>query len=65
MISIHVAIWRATGYELQNPEAALSRIGFAGCASRARGRHWSVSVTHRFLRRGFFLGDFFGIFAPL
>ena len=36
----------------QNAEAALSRIGFAGCASRARGRHWSVSVTHRFLRRG-------------
>src|ERR1022692_4857177 len=44
---------RATGYELQTAEAALSRIGFAGCASRARGRHWSVSATHRFLRRGY------------
>jgi hypothetical protein len=39
---------RATGDELQNAEAALSRIGFAGCASRARGRHWSVSVTPDF-----------------
>jgi hypothetical protein len=26
--------------------------GSAGCASRVSGRHWSVSVTHRFLRRG-------------
>jgi hypothetical protein len=41
----------------QNAEAALSRIGFPGCASRARGRHWSVSVTHRFLRRGCFLEE--------
>jgi hypothetical protein len=38
----------------QNAEAALSRMGFAGCASRARSRHWSVSVNHRFLRRGKF-----------
>ena len=27
-------------------------IGFAGCVSRASGRDWSLSVTHRFLRRG-------------
>ena len=27
-------------------------IGFAGCVSRASGRHRSVSVTHRFLRQG-------------
>ncbi len=39
--------WLRTG----KPEAALSNIGFAGCASRASA-HWSVSVTHRFLRRG-------------
>ena len=32
--------------------AALSHIGFAGCASRVSGAHWSVSVTRRFLRRG-------------
>ena len=36
---------RATGYGLQNAEAALSGIGFAGCASRARGRHWSRSLA--------------------
>src|SRR3954467_11896384 len=35
---------KATGYEQQKAEAALSRIGFTGCASRASGRHWSVSV---------------------
>src|SRR5450755_3740052 len=40
--------WLRTG----KAEAALSHIGFAGCASRASGAHWSVSVTHRFLRRG-------------
>jgi hypothetical protein len=44
--------WLRTG----KAEAALSHIGFAGCASRASGAHWSVSVTHRFLRRGLFLG---------
>ena len=43
---------KATGYEQEKAEAALSHIGFAGCASRASGAHWSVSVTHRFLRRG-------------
>ena len=32
----------ATGYDQQQAEAALSHIGFAGCASRASGRHWSV-----------------------
>jgi len=40
--------WLRTG----KAEAAPSHIGFAGCASRASGAHWSVSVTHRFLRRG-------------
>ena len=40
--------WLRTG----KAEAALSNIGFAGCAKRASGDHWSVSVTHRFLRRG-------------
>src|SRR5215472_6473407 len=43
---------KATGYEQQRAGAALSRTGFAGCASRASGRPWSASVTHRFLRRG-------------
>ncbi len=38
----------------ENAKATLSRIGFAGCASRTRGGHSSVSVTHRFFRRGFF-----------
>ena len=47
---------KATGYEQEKAEAALSHIGFAGCASRASGAHWSVSVTHRFLRRGKFEG---------
>ena len=46
---------KATGYEQEKAEAALSHIGFAGCASRASGAHWSVSVTHRFLRRGLIL----------
>jgi hypothetical protein len=36
-------------------EAALSDIGFAGRASRVSGAHWSVRVTHRFLRRGTFV----------
>src|ERR1700722_10517834 len=44
--------WLRTG----KAEAALSHIGFAGCASRASGARRSVSVTHRFLRRGLFLG---------
>jgi hypothetical protein len=48
---------KATGFERQEAEAALSRIGFADCANRASGRHWSVSVTHRFLLRGFFMGS--------
>jgi hypothetical protein len=43
---------KATGYEQEKAEAALSHIAFAGCASRPSGAHWSVSVTHRFLRRG-------------
>ena len=42
--------WLRTG----KAEAALSHIGFAGCAGRASGARWSVSVTHRFLRRGIF-----------
>jgi hypothetical protein len=41
--------WLRTG----KAEAALSHIGFAGCASRACAAHSSVSVTHRFLRRGY------------
>ena len=43
---------KATGYEQEKAEAAPSHTGFAGCASQASGAHWSVSVTHRFLRRG-------------
>src|ERR1043166_7487941 len=43
---------KATGYEQEKAETALSPLGFAGGASRASGAHWSVSVTHRFLRRG-------------
>jgi hypothetical protein len=37
---------KATGYEQEKAEAALSHIGFAGCASRASARHSSISVTH-------------------
>src|SRR4051794_25707905 len=62
LITINVAftgeaklVGKAIGYEQEKAEAPLSSIGFAGCASRAfRRAHWSVSVTHRFLRRGFF-----------
>ena len=46
--------WLRTG----KAEAALSHIGFAGCASRASGAHWSVSVTQKFLRQGRLLNCF-------
>lgn len=36
----------------EKAEPALTRIEFAGWGIRAPGRHWSVSITHRFLRRG-------------
>src|SRR3954454_19633679 len=51
---------KATGYEQQKAEAALSRIGFTGCASRASGRHWSVSVDPQIspTRRIFRLGGY-------
>src|SRR4051794_11331773 len=43
----------------EKAEAALSHIGVAGCASRVSGAHCSVSVTHRFLRRGLFFNRTF------
>jgi hypothetical protein len=46
--------WLRTG----KAEATLSHIGFPGCAIRASGTHWSISVTHRFLRRGKILKGF-------
>ena len=33
-------------------------------ASRASGRHWSVAVTHRFLRRGEIIDNFVASVAP-
>jgi hypothetical protein len=45
-------IRKATACEQPEVEAALSRIGFAGCASQASDRHWSAPVAHRFLRQG-------------
>src|SRR5690349_4799834 len=38
---------KATGYEREEAEAALSHIGVRGLR-----KHWGVSVPHRFLRRG-------------
>src|SRR5262249_34490514 len=54
-------VQKATGYEQGKAEAALSHIGFAGYATRASGAHWSVPVTHRFLRRGIGKGSPMGV----